>query len=416
MARGISIHIGLNRVDPAQYDGWDGALGGCINDATEMSNIAQQNGFYPITVLLDDQATSTQVLEEISSAATSLEAGDILFLTYSGHGGQVPDVNGDEEDGNDETWVLFDRMLMDDELYLLWSQFAPGVRIVMLSDSCHSGTLLKQAFHKQMVSKSQFAQRSDAAASVTPTLKLIPPEAASANFIQHESEYKASQWLAVRGKNTPIEASVILISGCQDSQLSGDGFPNGVFTAALLDVWQNGSFRGSYRSLWRQIAAQMPPYQSPNFYTVGRHDPAFEEQQPFSIDPMSSASVSLPRIALSPLWNSGAPVFEIAPGDNPYYGVEVAAEANLFNWAEHGMERTADNFYASYEHVPLMIEPTYTLDEDGWNALSASSARLYYRILTSSVSHDFQNIMASTEDAQADTAPYLEFRRVSTYA
>ena len=69
----------------------------------------------------------------------------MFLLTYSGHGSQVPDKNGDEtEDGYDETWVLYDRQLVDDELYALWSKFAAGVRIVVLSDSCHSGTAIRE--------------------------------------------------------------------------------------------------------------------------------------------------------------------------------------------------------------------------------------------------------------------------------
>jgi hypothetical protein len=36
MARGISLHIGLNRVDPDHYDGWDGALTACEFDAEDM--------------------------------------------------------------------------------------------------------------------------------------------------------------------------------------------------------------------------------------------------------------------------------------------------------------------------------------------------------------------------------------------
>ena len=39
--------------------------------------------------------------------------------------------------------MLYDRQLIDDELYQLWSAFTAKVRIVMLSDSCHSGTVAK---------------------------------------------------------------------------------------------------------------------------------------------------------------------------------------------------------------------------------------------------------------------------------
>ena len=141
-AKGISIHIGLNHVDPNGYNGWDGALSGCINDANDMKAIADSMG-YQSSILIDAQATSDSVTCEIGQAAQQLSSGDILLLTYSGHGGQFDDVNGDEEDAKDETWVLWDRQLLDDELYSLWSQFSAGVRIFMLSDSCHSGTVLR---------------------------------------------------------------------------------------------------------------------------------------------------------------------------------------------------------------------------------------------------------------------------------
>ena len=79
------------------------------------------------------------------SAAKTLQGGDLFFLTYSGHGGQVPDVNGDEADKKDETWCLYDGQLIDDELYFELSKFAAGVRILVLSDSCHSGTVTREA-------------------------------------------------------------------------------------------------------------------------------------------------------------------------------------------------------------------------------------------------------------------------------
>src|SRR6186713_2507765 len=106
--KGVSLHIGLNHVDPSCYqdengDPWDGELAGCINDARAMQTIAVANG-YRTTLFTDDQATSTEVIKTIGRMATELSAGDTFVLTYSGHGGQTPDVNGDDEDGQDETW------------------------------------------------------------------------------------------------------------------------------------------------------------------------------------------------------------------------------------------------------------------------------------------------------------------------
>src|SRR5262245_20597762 len=141
MAQGLSIHIGLNSVDPKHYNGWAGKLNACEADAKDMAKIAHDRHFQTTTILTS-KATANTVKKAIGDAAKKLKKGDILFLTYSGHGGQVPDTNGDEKtDKRDETWVLYDRQLVDDEIYDLYSQFAAGTRIFVLSDSCHSGTV-----------------------------------------------------------------------------------------------------------------------------------------------------------------------------------------------------------------------------------------------------------------------------------
>src|SRR6185369_9336075 len=120
MTNARSIHIGLNNVDPDGYNGWDGQLSGCVNDANDMQAIADGLG-YTSLLLIDSDANCSRVISEIGQAADDLQSGDILFLSYSGHGGQVNDVNGDEDDALDETWCLWDRQLIDDELYCLWS-------------------------------------------------------------------------------------------------------------------------------------------------------------------------------------------------------------------------------------------------------------------------------------------------------
>ena len=140
--KGISLHIGLNRVDPIHYGGWKGELAACENDARDMETIATSQGFVAQS-LLTKAATSTAVLGVMEKVAKELFEDDFFLLTYSGHGGQINDAGNDEPDGLDETWVLFDRQLVDDELYAAWSLFRPSVRVLVLSDSCHGGTMTK---------------------------------------------------------------------------------------------------------------------------------------------------------------------------------------------------------------------------------------------------------------------------------
>jgi hypothetical protein len=136
MSQAASLHIGLNKIDASVY-GTDGTLSGCQNDARAMQDIAGALG-YKTQALLDGDATAGNVVKCVSERAKTLVEGDIFLLSYAGHGSQVKDITSDEDDGLDETWVLYDRMLLDDELYTLWSQFRAGVRILVVSDSCHS--------------------------------------------------------------------------------------------------------------------------------------------------------------------------------------------------------------------------------------------------------------------------------------
>ena len=142
--KAMSVHLGLNSVSAAHYGGWSGELMACEADAQDMAALAKSRGM-KTTVLLTRNATRAKALAAIRLAAKQLTSGDLFFLTYSGHGGQIPDVTGEEDDKKDETWCLYDAQLIDDELYLELSGFAEGVRVLMLSDSCHSGTVARMA-------------------------------------------------------------------------------------------------------------------------------------------------------------------------------------------------------------------------------------------------------------------------------
>src|SRR5262245_61722019 len=137
MPTGVSLHIGLNAVDPKAYSGWSGKLAACEFDANDMQALAKKRGFTNVTKHLTKSATRNRVLADIKAAAAKLKKNDIFFLTYSGHGGQVPNTGNDfEPDGFDETWCLYDGELIDDELYAALDQFDDGVRIFVLCESC----------------------------------------------------------------------------------------------------------------------------------------------------------------------------------------------------------------------------------------------------------------------------------------
>jgi hypothetical protein len=289
-AKGLSLHIGLNAVSPAAYSGWSGPLAACEFDANDMAALAKSKGITP-TVLLTKKATRAAALAGMRAAAKAVQAGDLFVLSYSGHGGQVPDTNGDEADKKDETWCLYDGQLIDDELYFELSRFASGVRILVLSDSCHSGTVTRDlpppppppgqrakllpdavarrvyAEHKAFYDQIQRDVLEAASKSV------VDPDAALARV------GAAAQATALVGVFNP---AVVLISGCQDNQTSMDGDHNGAFTEQLLKVWDRGVFTGTHNTFHSRIRAGLPPTQSPNLFALGAAT-AFLAQKPFTV-------------------------------------------------------------------------------------------------------------------------------------
>ena len=277
MAKGMAVTLGLNAVDPKHYGGWSGELNACEADAEDMAAIAKSAGFSTSTHLTK-KATRPLVMKAVRSAARALKAGDIFMLSYSGHGGQLPDKNNDEPDGMDETWCLYDGELVDDELYAMYGQFAQGVRILVFSDSCHSGTVTKLAYY-----------HGTTGARATPVggevrFRAMPPDVALRTYRKNQAFYdKILTERIPKDSQADPKATILLLSGCQDNQLSQDGAFNGLFTSQLLKVWKNGLFKGSYRGFHRAIVGRMPPDQTPNYFVVGRPNPSFLAQRPFSI-------------------------------------------------------------------------------------------------------------------------------------
>ncbi|CAA6808675.1 MAG: Metacaspase [uncultured Sulfurovum sp.] len=278
MAKGISIHIGMEYIDPAYYNGSDGALRTCGKDCLDMKALAEAQNFETSMVFLNEEATREAVSQAIADASETLEAGDMLFVSYSGHGTAIPDETGDEENGKDQTWCLFDGLLLDDELYALWTRFAEDVRIMVVSDSCHSGTVTK------------VAPGQDPETMILS--KHFPDEEAEKIYIEHKSMYLEIKQEAGKLLDKELKASVKLIAGCQDIE-SSYVLPhdeNSLLTKEINRVWDSGQFVGTTIEFFEKVkkgveasAYENRIYQMPNLYDIGKQNENFEKQKPFGI-------------------------------------------------------------------------------------------------------------------------------------
>jgi hypothetical protein len=255
-----ALCIGIN-----DYPGTDSDLDGCVNDANDWAAAFHGRGF-TVKKLLNRQATGKAMRTAIADLVTGAAKGDLVVVQYSGHGSFVPDEDGDEPDGIDECLCPHDVRthgpITDDEMFELYSDHKPGVRILMISDSCNSGTVAKFApILTPPTAKGKGAPRR--------TVRFLPPGA----YLSRRDMAKLGVRRAIRRSSPPGRYAGLLMAGCQDTESSWDAYfqgrPNGAFTFVALRVLKSLSARATYRDWYRAIRRELPSRQypqTPNLY------------------------------------------------------------------------------------------------------------------------------------------------------
>lgn len=110
-----------------------------------------------IETITNEKATKKGILSALERLTKIAGKGDAVYIHFSGHGQQVTDLDGDEEDGFDEAWVPYDAWkkyvagvyegenhIIDDEINVCLKKLRAKVgakgRITLVSDACHSGS------------------------------------------------------------------------------------------------------------------------------------------------------------------------------------------------------------------------------------------------------------------------------------
>jgi hypothetical protein len=185
----------------------------CTQDGDNMMELWNACGLPESNVkkLYNNDGNKAQVIQAVQEMAGRCQAGDYFIFFYSGHGTDVPDKNGDEDDGKDEALCLvtpegeidWGAFMTDDEFAeLMTENIHPDVRLICLCDCCHSGTI---------------------------------------------SDFDSADWGAIKAAS---------MSGCADDQTSGDTGHGGIFTHSLLmavaDYAQSGDKAYSVGQLYNK--------------------------------------------------------------------------------------------------------------------------------------------------------------------
>jgi hypothetical protein len=184
-----------------------------------IKSILDKRGFdsFIITEKSPIKPTKDNIIKELSNFLRQSKDGDTLYIHYSGHGSNVIDSNGDENDKKDETIVTTDLLnITDDELNkIIKENLKSNSKLFAVFDSCHSGSILDLDY-----------------------------------ILKDNKLYKSS--------SQSLSQNIVLISGCRDEQYSQEvttsNGSNGLLTTSL---YNNLCFSSNNNISWIQLVSNI---------------------------------------------------------------------------------------------------------------------------------------------------------------
>ncbi|KAM5367602.1 hypothetical protein ACJZ2D_009970 [Fusarium nematophilum] len=241
-----ALLIGIN------YFGQDGELRGCINDVHNVSAFLVERYGYKrqdMVILTDDQSnpvmqpTRENIIRAMGWLVSNAQPNDALFLHYSGHGGQVEDEDGDEDDGYDECIYPVDFQnaghILDDEIHhYVVKPLQQGVRLTAIFDSCHSATVMDLPYvysTKGVLKEPNLAK--EAASGLFDAFSAYArgdlAGAAGSVFGLAKTAFTGDDAYEKTKETRTSPADVIMWSGSKDDQTSADATINAQATGAM---------------------------------------------------------------------------------------------------------------------------------------------------------------------------------------
>ena len=247
------------------YPGSVPKLEGCVNDinaiAEYLNERIDRHNYEPnIVRLANEEATRQAVINNFEQHLGKAGSNDVALFYYSGHGSQEPappEFWHLEPDRMDETLVCWDSRtsnwdLADKELaYLIGKVAKNNPHIVVILDSCHSGSGTRDAIQKGVrhtPADRRPRELKDFIFSLSELGEITKPSVDTAN----STEEKSSSWNLPQGRH-------VLLAACRDrevaSEYSTNGQQRGAFSYFLIDTLNKTSGYLSYRELFKRTCA-----------------------------------------------------------------------------------------------------------------------------------------------------------------
>ena len=228
------------------------------NDVPLIKEALLKQGFKEadIVVMKDAACTKEGILNGIQKHLIDKAAsGDICVFHFSGHGEQVYDTNGDEDDGYDEALVPYDapieyqpgvdKHLRDDDfgtkLQDLRLKLGEAGELIVIIDACHSGSSTRGNKGSMRGTDKKY-QPANYKAPVAKTNKI------------NESLFGLGDRKSGMAKMISLFASS---SSELNSQYEKDGVEYGSLSMAFFKTLTNATKQMSYRAVFDQIKLEM---------------------------------------------------------------------------------------------------------------------------------------------------------------
>lgn len=233
-----------------------------------------------MVILTDDQQNSRAIptrqnmLDAMQWLVSGAQPGDNLFFHYSGHGGQTEDLDGDEEDGYDETIYPVDFQqtqpghIVDDILHeVMVRPLPPGCRLTAVFDCCHSGSILDlpYMYSTQGVLKEPSLLKDAGMGLIGIGTAYLRNDmggmlSGAKGLFERVSHSSSGNEEKVRQAKT-APADVICFTGCKDTQTSADATIGGTGQGAMSYAFRTAldKHRGelSYLQLLNVVREEM---------------------------------------------------------------------------------------------------------------------------------------------------------------
>ncbi|OEU68492.1 MAG: hypothetical protein BBJ57_07380 [Desulfobacterales bacterium PC51MH44] len=197
-------------------------LKGCVNDVETYRYILIKHfGFHPdnIRVLIDHRAVEQAIIDHMLWLVDHKDS--ILVSTYSGHGSEIRDRNGDELKGDMDQFLCahdlnWDNIqLLDDNIGNIFDGIPDSSKLTFFVDACHSESMsrsfLNPLFKKKRPRKARY---------------LKPPR-----DIQFRSESTKLVKTITKKLAKPLNHTIV--SGCGFDETSSDAYINGKYQGAF---------------------------------------------------------------------------------------------------------------------------------------------------------------------------------------